>query len=55
MGGPLSDHSGALLLLEGVTLEEARALLEPDPFVLNGVFVLDDIREWTVFLDVRTA
>jgi len=22
-----------------------------DPFILNGVFVFDEIREWTMFVD----
>jgi len=51
MGGPFSDNSGSLMLFEGVGVEELRALLNEDPFVQNGVFVVDDVREWTVFVD----
>jgi uncharacterized protein YciI len=51
MGGPFSDNSGSLMLFEGVGVEELRALLDEDPFVQNGVFVVDDVREWTVFVD----
>ena len=51
MGGPLSDHSGALMLLEGVDEREARELLARDPFVENGVFVLEEILAWTIFVD----
>ena len=54
MGGPLSDHTGAMLLLEGVSTEEARRLVDQDPFVKNKVLVLDDVREWTIFVDRLT-
>jgi uncharacterized protein len=55
MGGPFSDHTGAMLLLEGVSTEEARRVFDLDPFVKNQVFVVDDIREWTIFVDSPTA
>lgn len=55
MGGPFSDYTGAMLLLEGVRHEEARSLLDQDPFVRNQVFVLDDVREWTIFVDRLTT
>ena len=54
MGGPYADHSGSLVLVEGLGVEEARRLFEEDPFVRNGVFVLDDVRAWTVYVDTLT-
>ena len=51
MGGPFSDNSGSMSLLEGIDADEARRILEGDPFMKNGVFVLEEIREWTVFVD----
>ena len=51
MGGPFSDNSGSMSLLEGIDADEARRILEDDPFMKNGVFVLEEIREWTVFVD----
>jgi uncharacterized protein YciI len=54
MGGPFSDYSGSMTLLEGVDADEARRLLEPDPFVQNGVFLFEDVREWTVYVDELT-
>ncbi len=51
MGGPFDDYSGAMILLEGVGADEARSILVDDPFILNGVFVFDEIREWTMFVD----
>ena len=55
MGGPFSDNSGSMSLLEGIDADEARRLLEDDPFMKNGVFVLEEIREWNVFVDELSA
>ena len=43
MGGPFADHSGSLILLENVGEDEAR-----------GVFVLEDVRPWKVYVDELT-
>lgn len=51
MGGPFSDYSGSMVLFEGPSAEETRALVEDDPFVKNGVFVIDDVRDWTIYVD----
>jgi uncharacterized protein YciI len=51
MGGPFSDNSGSMSLLEGIDADEVRRILEDDPFMKNGVFVLEEIREWDVFVD----
>jgi uncharacterized protein len=51
MGGPLADNSGSVVLLEGVTAAEADALMHDDPFVHNGVFELERLDEWSVWVD----
>lgn len=55
MGGPFSDYSGSVTLLEGVTAVEAADLLAGDPFVENGVFIVDSIRDWSVYVDELSA
>jgi uncharacterized protein len=55
LGGPFSDNSGAMLLLEGIGVQEAELLFATDPFVKNGVFVVADVREWTNYVDTLTA
>jgi uncharacterized protein YciI len=55
MGGPFSDYSGSVNLLEGLTAAEATELIAADPFVENGVFVVDSIRDWTVYVDELSA
>ena len=54
MGGPFADHSGSLIVLENVGEHEARELVARDPFVMNGVFVLEDVRAWNVYVDELT-
>jgi uncharacterized protein len=54
MGGPFADQSGSLSVLENIGEEEARELVAGDPFVTNGVFVLDDVRAWNVYVDKLT-
>ena len=55
MGGPCSDNSGSMSLLEGIDADEARRILADDPFMKNGVFELVEIREWDVFVDELTS
>jgi uncharacterized protein len=55
MGGPFADESGSMSLLEGVGEEDARTLVARDPFVENGVFVIDDVRAWNVYVDELTG
>ena len=55
MGGPLADYSGSLSILENVGEDEAREFVARDPFVVNGVFVLEDVRAWNVYVDELTA
>lgn len=51
MGGPYADNSGSHTILENVTADEARTLVLEDPFVANGVFELEDVRAWNVWVD----
>ena len=51
MGGPYSDNSGSLVLLEGLTAADAIGVVAEDPFVRNGVFEIESARDWTVYVD----
>ena len=44
--GPFTDDSGALIIYEAGSLEEAERLLRADPFHSGGVFVQWRIRPW---------
>jgi uncharacterized protein len=54
MGGPFADYSGSMSLLEQVGEDEARELVARDPFMLNGVFELEEVRAWNVYVDELT-
>ncbi len=46
--GPLSGNPGdGLTILRAVSIEEARAIAEEDPFVIKGLRTFD-LREWTM-------
>jgi uncharacterized protein len=44
--GPFEDDSGALIIYEADTQEEAEALIEADPFRAAGVFQSYTIKPW---------
>jgi uncharacterized protein YciI len=44
--GPFTDDSGALIVYEAPTKEEAEALLKGDPFHANGIFLRWQLRPW---------
>jgi uncharacterized protein YciI len=54
MGGPFADNSGSLTLLENLDVAGARELMLRDPFLANGVFELEDVRAWNVYVDELT-
>jgi len=55
MGGPFADASGSVIVLENVDEEQAREAVAGDPFLANGVFELEDVRLWNVFVDELTG
>jgi uncharacterized protein YciI len=51
-GGPFGDQSGALNILAcSPDKLDVRALYASDPFVVHGMFVLERIVPWVVFVD----
>jgi uncharacterized protein YciI len=51
--GPFTDDSGALIVYEAATKEDAEKLLQADPFNQNGVFVKWQLRPWNVVMANR--
>lgn len=48
ISGPyVGDPAGALLVLEGDSVESVRAVMEADPFVAEGLVAEVVVREWT--------
>ena len=51
--GPFLDDSGALIVYEAASREDAEAILRGDPFHENGVFVSWVLRPWNPVLGNR--
>lgn len=46
MGGPFADRTGGLISFVASSLEEATAIIQQDPFVLNDLVDQKWIKEW---------
>ena len=53
MGGPFTDGTGSLVLVEAKEENEVRTLFADDPFVVHCIFVLSSLKQWQLFLDAR--
>jgi uncharacterized protein len=53
VSGPFTDDSGALIVYEAATREEAEKLLKSDPFCENGIFLHYEIRPWNPVIGNR--
>lgn len=48
MGGPFSDRTGGLISFVASSLDEAMAIVQQDPFVLEDLIAEKWIKEWIV-------
>jgi uncharacterized protein YciI len=48
LSGPFADDSGAYILYEAADEADARALVNADPYVREGVVREISLREWTI-------
>jgi uncharacterized protein YciI len=44
--GPFTDGTGALIIYEAASAEEAEQLVKGDPFSKNGIFLKYALRPW---------
>jgi uncharacterized protein len=51
--GPFTDDSGALIIYEADTKEEAEKLLQGDPLNQHGIFVRYQLRPWNALFANR--
>lgn len=51
--GPFTDDTGALIVYEAGSREEAEKLLQGDPFHKNGIFLEWKIRPWNTVIANR--
>ena len=56
LAGPfVPEGSGALVILNVDSPDEARAIYANDPWKQADILVVDDAREWSIFLDAWPA
>jgi uncharacterized protein len=53
MGGPFSDGTGSLVIVEAEEMNEVSSLFANDPFVVQQIFTLRSLKQWQLFLDAR--
>lgn len=46
MAGPFEDESGGIIIFEAGDQDEVQAMMDKDPFTINGVFATTEIRPW---------
>ena len=52
LAGPfVPEGTGALVILNVASVEEARAIYATDPWAHHQILLTDDAKEWTIFLD----
>jgi uncharacterized protein YciI len=48
MAGPFVDRPGGLFIYEATSRSEALALMEKDPYAVEGVFTTCELSEWEI-------
>jgi hypothetical protein len=54
LAGPVGDGSGAMMVLRAGSEEEARRVVENDPYTAAGVGVDHALRPWNVVVPAQT-
>jgi uncharacterized protein YciI len=52
LGGPLEDEGGAVLVIRADNARLIRDRLAADPWYVNGILRLVDVKRWEVFIDL---
>jgi uncharacterized protein YciI len=53
VAGPFTDGTGALIVYEAASADEAEALVKGDPFHENGIFLKYVLRPWNPVMGNR--
>jgi len=53
LGGPYTDCSRALVIVEARDRDEAVALFDDDPWTTAKILGVGEVVEWTIYLDSR--
>jgi uncharacterized protein YciI len=55
LSGPWADDTGACIVYEAESIEDAQALLDADPYRAAGVLADARIKEWKIVLQAEPA
>jgi len=47
LAGPLTDHTGSLIVIEAGSLEGAQKIAQEDPYMIHGVFERVEVHPFT--------
>ena len=53
LGGHFADATGSLVIVEAENEHEVADIIAQDPFVVHGIFALNSLKQWLIFLDAR--
>jgi uncharacterized protein YciI len=53
LGGPFTDGSGSLVIVEAEQENDVETIVASDPFVVHNIFSLSGLKQWQLFLDIR--
>lgn len=54
LGGPFSDATGSMVIVEAESERAVADLFARDPFMVHGIFALSMLKQWQLFLDARS-
>jgi uncharacterized protein YciI len=55
LAGPLADGGGALVVVRAESVDDVREWFSADPWSVHDVCPVTDVRQWTIYLDGRSA
>ena len=55
LGGPFADRTGSLVIVKAANANQVWEMYREDPWTIQDVMKVADVKEWTIFLDGRQA
>ena len=51
LAGPFADRSGSMVIVRGASVHDVRKTYSRDPWTVEDVLDVSDVKEWHIFLD----
>ena len=51
LGGPFADRTGSMVIVRADDASQVREMFREDPWTLQDVLMVADVKEWIIFLD----